>query len=84
MSRFALTTYPGTVMATGRRGRHREMLDWLPESVQALGTVECSTFNGEFLQLDPDCQNEVIEPFAAEGIECYEDTENIVAQASGW
>jgi hypothetical protein len=60
------------------------MLDWLPESVQALGTVECSTFNGEFLQLDPDCQNEVIEAFAAEGIECYEDSENIVARASGW
>jgi hypothetical protein len=60
------------------------MLDWLPESVQALGTVEYSTFNGPFLQLDPDGQKEVIEALAAEGIECHQDTENIVARASGW
>jgi hypothetical protein len=60
------------------------MLDWLPESVQALGTVEYSTFNGPFLQLDPDGQKEVLEALAAEGIECHQDTENIVARASGW
>jgi hypothetical protein len=60
------------------------MLDWLPSSVQALGSIAFSNFNGEFLVLDDAEPEEVIARMAAEGIECREDTEGLVASACGY
>ena len=59
------------------------MLDWLPSSVQELGTVEDTLLTGSFLHLDDDRQDEVIEALAAEGITCREDTDDLVVRACG-
>lgn len=60
-----------------------KMLEWLPESVRNLGTVERTLMNGEFLQLDESLTDEVIEALAAEGIESYEDPDDLVTTACG-
>jgi len=59
------------------------MLEWLPPSVQELGTVKDTLLTGSFLHLDHDRQDEVIEALAAEGIECREYTEDLVVRACG-
>jgi hypothetical protein len=59
------------------------MLEWLPPSVQELGTVKDTLLTGPFLHLDHDGQDEVIEALEAEGIECREDTEDLVIHACG-
>jgi len=61
----------------------RGMLEWLPGSVQALGTIERTSMNGDFLQLEERLSDEVIEALAAEGIESYEDPDDLVTTASG-
>jgi hypothetical protein len=60
------------------------MLDWLPRSVQALGTIEESVFNGPLLRLDEAVRGEVLDAMAAEGIECREDSRGLVARACGY
>jgi hypothetical protein len=59
------------------------MLEWLPPSVQDLGTVNDTLITGSFLHLDEGRQDEVIEMFEAEGIECREDRDNLVVRACG-
>jgi hypothetical protein len=60
------------------------MLDWLPRSVQALGTIEDSLFNGPLLRLDEPVRMEVLGAMAAEGVECREDSRGLVARACGY
>jgi hypothetical protein len=59
------------------------MLEWLPSPVQELGTVKDMLLTGSFLHFDEDRQDEVIEALTAEGIECREDTEDLVVRACG-
>jgi hypothetical protein len=60
------------------------MLAWLPRSVWALGTIEESVFNGPLRRLDEAVRGEILAAMAAEGIECREDTNGLVARACGY
>jgi hypothetical protein len=59
------------------------MLDWLPASVQALGTIGETRLTGSFLHLDDDRRDDVIAALHAEGLECEADTQDLVARACG-
>jgi hypothetical protein len=59
------------------------MLDWLPQSVAQLGTIMPSAFAGRYLRIDEHRRHEAIQALAAEGIECREDTEDLVVRACG-
>lgn len=59
------------------------MLEWLPNSVTSLGTIETTMLNGDYLHLDESLVDDVIEALAAEGIEAYEDPGTIVSTACG-
>jgi hypothetical protein len=61
----------------------QKMLDWLPESVQQLGTIQATAINGDALEIDEDLLQEVIEALAAEGFEGYEDPGATVQAACG-
>jgi hypothetical protein len=61
----------------------RAMRDWLPQSVQELGGVQDTLGNGEYLQLDETVLDAVIEALAGEGIESYEDPDDLVTTACG-
>jgi hypothetical protein len=60
-----------------------KMLDWLPPSVQALGTRQRTAINGDALEIDDDLLSEVIAALAAEGLQGQEDTDGLVATACG-
>ncbi len=59
------------------------MLDSLPHSVQALGTVRSVTFGPEFLHIDEGREQEVVEALAAEGLECRLDNDDLISRACG-
>lgn len=59
------------------------MLDWLPTSIQALGTIGDTRLNGSFLHLDVDLADEVISALHAEGLGCEEDPQDLVARSCG-
>ena len=59
------------------------MLEWLPESVQELGTVEHTLMNGTSLVIGEGLLDAVIDALAAEGVESYQDPEDLVTKACG-
>jgi hypothetical protein len=61
----------------------QKMLEWLPDSMQQLGTVQTTAINGLMLEIDPDLVDDVIEALAAEGFEGYEDPGATVQTACG-
>ncbi len=60
-----------------------KMLDWLPASVQELGTLQSTVLNGYALKIDEDLVDEVIAALAAEGLEGQEDPGVLVRTACG-
>ncbi len=60
-----------------------KMLDWLPESVQTLGTLHDTLMNGCFLEFDEELLGAVIAALAAEGIDAQEDDDSLVVRACG-
>ena len=61
----------------------RAMRNWLPQSVHELGRVQDTLGNGEYLQLDEAALDAVIEALADEGIDSYEDPDELVTTACG-
>lgn len=59
------------------------MLDWLPASVKNLGICESTLTTGPFLHLDEGLGDKVIEALAEEGVECHQDSEDVVIRACG-
>jgi hypothetical protein len=59
------------------------MLDWLPDPVLKLGTIKTSAFEASFLDIEEHLAADVIEALADEGIDCHEDTEDLVLRACG-
>ncbi len=60
-----------------------KMLEWLPVSVQRLGSLQRTALNGDALEIDEDLVDEVIAALAAEGFEGLEDPDSIVVTACG-
>lgn len=42
-------------------------LEWMPEDVHALGTIQSSVFNGDFLEFQADREMEVVDALTAHG-----------------
>jgi hypothetical protein len=61
----------------------RAMLSNLPASVRALGIVGDSLLNGFFLHLDEDNSDEIVEAMRLEGLECVQDSDDLVVRACG-
>lgn len=59
------------------------MLEWLPSSVEELGTIETTMFSGDYLHLDESLFDDAVEALAAEGFESYEDPGVDVITACG-
>jgi hypothetical protein len=59
------------------------MLDWLPQSLLKLGTIKTTVFGGSFLHIEGYLAADVIRALANEGIDCQEDTEDLVLRACG-
>lgn len=60
-----------------------KMREWLPASVRALGRMAPVATGGSVVHIDETLMNQVTEAFAAEGIECNEDSDGIVRRACG-
>jgi hypothetical protein len=59
------------------------MLDWLPDSVLKLGTIKTGAFGGSFLHIEEHLADDVIKVLAEEGIDCLQDTEDLVVRSCG-
>ena len=55
----------------------QKMLDWMPDSVVALGTLGATAINGDMLEFDPRSLRDVVDACAAEGIRCVEDDDGL-------
>jgi hypothetical protein len=62
---------------------NQKMLDWLPDSVLALGDHGRSAVSGPMVEFDPRSLRDVIDACAAEGIRCVEDDDGLVTRACG-
>ena len=80
---FDADTIPGFADGDWPTWPKQAMLDWLPASVKALGTIGQTAINGPVLQLDESLRDTVLEALAAEGIECREDEDGLVITACG-
>jgi hypothetical protein len=62
----------------------QEMLEWVPEEVQKeFGYLRDTTLSGEYLEIAPDREGEVVAALEARGYCCVKD-EPLVARASGY
>ena len=59
----------------------QQMLDWVPERIQTLGSSEGSAISGDSLSLDPGREREVVAALEEEGFTCRRDDE-LVRKAS--
>lgn len=59
------------------------MLDWLPDSVLKLGKIHSSAFGASYLHIEEDLAADVIKSLAEEGIDCQEDSEDLVVRCCG-
>lgn len=51
----------------------QQMLDWVPERIQTLGSSEGSAISGDSLSLDPGREQEIVTAFGEEGFACRRD-----------
>jgi hypothetical protein len=80
---FDATDIPGFLSGDWPTWPKQGMLSSVPASVRALGTIENSLLNGRFLHIDPGAASDVVEAMRREGLECIQDSADLVARASG-